>query len=73
MKELDPNQWIIAYCSWSSDQTSARVALVLLQNGFNHVTALGGGYAGWINAGYPTEPWSARVPIVAEVAITCFS
>ncbi|HRJ57696.1 MAG TPA: rhodanese-like domain-containing protein [Anaerolineales bacterium] len=35
---------------------SARAASILLENGFTNVTPMLGGFAAWIDAGYPTEP-----------------
>jgi rhodanese-related sulfurtransferase len=38
------------------EQTSARAARILLQNGFKRVNPLLGGLDAWIEKGYPTEP-----------------
>ena len=54
--ELDPNQWIITYCTWPNEESSAHAARFLLDNGFQNVTPILGGYEAWINAGYPVEP-----------------
>jgi rhodanese-related sulfurtransferase len=35
---------------------SARAASILLENGFQRVNPLLGGFERWVNAGYPLEP-----------------
>lgn len=54
-RQLDSNRWIITYCTWPNEETSALAAQVLRSKGFKNVTALKGGFAAWVNAGYPTE------------------
>jgi len=39
-----------------NEHTSARAAFILLQNGYTRATALLGGFAAWIEAGYLVEP-----------------
>jgi rhodanese-related sulfurtransferase len=56
MSELPRDQEIVFYCTWPAEQTSARAALILYQNGYKDVWALQGGLAAWVNAGYPLEP-----------------
>jgi rhodanese-related sulfurtransferase len=53
---LDKDQWIITYCTWMNEHTSARAAFILLQNGYTRVSALLGGFIAWIEADYPVEP-----------------
>lgn len=55
LKELDPNSWIITYCTWPSEESSARAARILLDNGFKKVTPILGGLRAWEEAGYPVE------------------
>lgn len=52
--ELPKNKQIIAYCSCSAEQTSARVALELQRQGFE-AAALLGGLKAWKEAGYEVE------------------
>jgi rhodanese-related sulfurtransferase len=37
------------------EETSARVASMLMENGITNVEALQGGLRAWISAGYPIE------------------
>lgn len=53
--ELDQNAWIIPYCTWFAEESSARAALLLLEHGFTKVTPLLGGFNAWVQAGYPVE------------------
>ena len=53
--ELDPNAWIILYCTWPAEESSARAATVLLARGFTNVSALKGGLQLWQQTGYPME------------------
>ncbi len=55
LSEILPSQEIVAYCDWPDEASSARVALILLQNGHT-ATALEGGLDAWISAALPTEP-----------------
>jgi rhodanese-related sulfurtransferase len=55
LKELNPNAWIITYCTWFEEETSARAALLLINNGFTNVTPILGGFSAWVKAGYPVE------------------
>ena len=55
LKELDPNSWIITYCTWPSEESSARAARILLDYGFKKVTPILGGFRAWQNAGYPVD------------------
>ena len=55
LKEIDPNAWIITYCTWPSEESSARAARILLDNGFTKVTPILGGFRAWQEAGYPVE------------------
>ena len=55
LKELDPDAWIITYCTWPAEESSARAARILLDNGFEKVTPILGGLRAWEEAGYPVE------------------
>ncbi len=52
--ELPKDKQIIAYCSCSAEQTSARVVVELKRQGFDAVALLGGLKA-WKEAGYEVE------------------
>jgi rhodanese-related sulfurtransferase len=51
----DRDREIVLYCTWPEEQTSARAALELIDQGFTDVKALKGGYDAWVSAGYPVE------------------
>ena len=51
--ELDPQAWIITYCTCPNEESSGRAARLLLDRGFVHVTPLLGGLGAWQDAGYP--------------------
>ncbi len=55
MDELNPNIWIITYCSLPSEESSARVARILLDRGFPMVMPLQGGLEAWLQSGFPIE------------------
>ena len=56
INELDPARWIITYCTWPNEESSARAARTWLDNGFQNVSPILGGFEAWINASYPVEP-----------------
>jgi rhodanese-related sulfurtransferase len=37
------------------EESSARAALLLIENGFTHVNPILGGFNAWVEAGYPVE------------------
>lgn len=51
---LPPGARVVAFCSSPNEETSARVARYLLQNGYQDVSVLQGGYTAWQHAGLPT-------------------
>ena len=55
MDEYQKSGTILLYCSSPNENTSAGTALKLLENGFQDVYVLEGGWNIWANAGYPTE------------------
>jgi NhaP-type Na+/H+ or K+/H+ antiporter len=44
---------IVLYCACPEDVTAARGALVFIDSGYPNVSALQGGWAAWLAAGYP--------------------
>ena len=46
---------IVIYCGWEGEQESARVALILMNDGFFNVAILEEDLAGWGKVGYPLE------------------
>ena len=55
MSGINYSDWIITYCTWPAEESSARAAATMRANGFTNVTALKGGYYAWLEAGYPIE------------------
>jgi len=53
--ELDRNYLLITYCDSASEETSARLARLLLDNGFSMVMPLQGGIDAWVKFGFPLE------------------
>ena len=56
LDELDPNDWIILYCTWPNEETSARAASILTENGYQRANPVLGGLQSWSEAGFPIEP-----------------
>jgi membrane protein DedA with SNARE-associated domain/rhodanese-related sulfurtransferase len=54
--EIPHDRDIILYCSCPNEASSARMALLLRQNGFLRVRPLLGGMDAWRERNYPTEP-----------------
>ena len=46
---------IVVYCSWPNEETSARAALIMIENGIKNVYALRGGYRKRVSDGNPVE------------------
>jgi membrane protein DedA with SNARE-associated domain/rhodanese-related sulfurtransferase len=46
---------IVVYCNCPNDASAARVAKLLMDQGFSRVRPLKGGLDGWVEAGYPIE------------------
>ncbi len=55
LKELPRDRDIVVYCTCPSEASAARVAKVLMNNGFKHVRPLQGGLDAWIEAGYAVD------------------
>jgi len=55
VKELPRNREIIVYCTCPNEASAARVAKILVRNGFKSVRPLHGGLDAWISAGYYVE------------------
>lgn len=65
--ELDTSRPVVAYCTDSSEVTSARVARELRKLGFKDVRILKGGLGAWTNAGLPIESRSDISAVGLEV------
>jgi rhodanese-related sulfurtransferase len=50
--DLPRNRDIILYCACPSEASAARVARILMNNGFRKVRPLYGGLDAWVAAGY---------------------
>lgn len=53
--ELNQDDWIILYCTWPSEETSARAAEILIAYGYSQANPILGGLEAWERAGYPLE------------------
>jgi membrane protein DedA with SNARE-associated domain/rhodanese-related sulfurtransferase len=62
---------VVVYCNCPNEMTAARIAKLLIDQGFTRVRPLRGGLDGWVTAGYPVEqialeagfPSAALVPM----------
>jgi len=59
---------VVMYCSCPNEATSARMARLLIEKGYEEVRPLEGGFDGWAELGYPTEPVAASAPLVTAIA-----
>ena len=64
------NRDVILYCTWPSEETSAKVALQLHKFGINRVRPLRGGFEGWRDAGYPLLDYDPPPEAVALTEAT---
>ena len=55
LKELPRDREIILYCTCPSEASAARVARILINQGFKRVRPLHGGLDAWVAAGYSVE------------------
>ena len=55
IRELDPDDEIVVYCSDRACAASRKAYEQLVQNGFKKVRHYEGGLSDWQNAGYPLE------------------
>jgi membrane protein DedA with SNARE-associated domain/rhodanese-related sulfurtransferase len=68
MAHLPRDREIVLYCSCPSEASAARVAKILMNNGFRLVRPLFGGLDAWIAAGYEIEgaPLEAAATLVSS-------
>ena len=55
-EDLQPSDWVLVYCDCPDEKDARTAAQFLVQNGFEEVNYIIGGFQGWISAGYPVEP-----------------
>jgi membrane protein DedA with SNARE-associated domain/rhodanese-related sulfurtransferase len=55
LRDLPRNREIVLYCTCPNEASAAKVAKLLVLNGFKHVRPLHGGLDAWIAAGYAVE------------------
>ena len=65
MASIPRDRPVVFYCACPDDATAAKAAITLIENGWDRVSALGGGWNAWVAAGYPTEPIAAEFPSLA--------
>jgi membrane protein DedA with SNARE-associated domain/rhodanese-related sulfurtransferase len=58
LSELPRDREIILYCSCPNEASAAKVARLLMNNGFKRVRPLKGGLEAWIEAGHPVEAFA---------------
>jgi rhodanese-related sulfurtransferase len=56
LPEIPTEQTIVTYCTCPQEASSMEVAQVLLENGWQEVHPLIGGFDAWKQADYPTVP-----------------
>lgn len=59
MNEIPKDRDVITFCTCPEDHTSARVAQILMQNGYVRVRVLKDGWNAWVDAGGELEPRDA--------------
>jgi len=62
LSELPRDREIILYCSCPNEASAAKVARLLMDNGFRRVRPLKGGLEAWIEAGQPVEAFVLPAP-----------
>jgi membrane protein DedA with SNARE-associated domain/rhodanese-related sulfurtransferase len=66
LSELPRDREIILYCTCPNEASAAKVARLLMNNGFERVRPLKGGLEAWIDAGYSVEAIGPPVPGAAD-------
>lgn len=56
LKTLPHNRQIVIYCACGNEETAVAAAKILIGHGFKRVSALKGGWNGWVDSGGATEP-----------------
>ena len=62
LTELPRDRDIILYCACPNEASAAKVARLLMNNGFQRVRPLKGGIEAWIEAGYSVEAFTLPTP-----------
>jgi membrane protein DedA with SNARE-associated domain/rhodanese-related sulfurtransferase len=73
LRDLPRDRDIILYCTCPSEASAARVARVLMKQGFKRVRPLSGGLEAWLAAGYAVElapPAAAMAPAPTTPSVT---
>ena len=65
LRDLPRNREIVLYCTCPNEASAAKVAKLLVLNGFKHVRPLHGGLDAWIAAGYAVETGESEVGVLA--------
>lgn len=53
---LPRNKTLVVYCACNAEEESVDTAKKLTEFGYQNIKVLKGGWFGWLNLGYPTEP-----------------
>lgn len=70
LSDLPRDREIILYCTCPNEASAAKVARLLMNNGFQRVRPLKGGLEAWIEAGYSVEALSIPAPGAEDTSPT---
>jgi len=70
LSDLPRDREIILYCTCPNEASAAKVARLLMNNGFQRVRPLKGGLEAWIEAGYSVEAFSIPAPAAGDSSPT---
>ena len=65
--EIPRDRPVVMYCNCPNEATSARMARLLIEKGYLEVWPLQGGFDGWVDLGYPTEPVASPLPVLTSI------
>lgn len=60
---------VVVYCNCPNDASAARVAKLLMDQGFTRVRPLRGGLDGWVEAGYPVEDATDALSVAPQTVV----
>lgn len=55
LKKIPRNRPVVIYCACGNEETAVAAAKILLEHGFKRVSALKGGWNGWVDSGGAVE------------------
>ncbi len=66
--EIPRGRPVVMYCTCPNEVTSARMARLLIEKGYQEVWPLLGGFDGWVELGYPTDPVAPPTSVLTSIA-----